>query len=261
MNSPPNITVNGVEITSDQINVEVQYHPAESLFGAQYEAAHSLVVRELLIQRAVHLGLCEYDEAVKSPDDIFDTLFEAEIKTPEADEETCLRYYENNKNKFNTSPLFEASHILYLAHKDDESARQTALGKSQDALARIIKNPNSFSVIAKAESACSSAKNSGHLEQITKGQTTPAFEFALFGMKEGEMSKEPVASEFGYHLIKVHKRLEGKELPFEAVHEWIADYFSRQSWQRAFSQYLQLLAGQAEIIGFDIKAVDTPLVQ
>jgi hypothetical protein len=43
------------------------------------------------------------------------------------------------------------------------------------------------------------------LGQISKGQTMPAFETALFAMREGDMSQEPVASEVGYHIIKVHE--------------------------------------------------------
>lgn len=261
MITAPGITVNGIKITPEQINSEVQHHPAESLFSAKYEAMRSLVVRELLIQRAVDLKLCDHDEAVKNPDAILETLFEKEIETPEADEKTCRHFYKNNKNRFFTSPLFEAAHILYPAMPADENARETALEKAENALTRIQKKPEDFEAIAKTESACSSAKTNGHLGQITKGQTTPAFEAALFDMQEGEISAAPLASEFGYHLIKVYKRLEGKQLPFDAVKDWIADDLRRQSWQRAFSQYVQLLAGQAEISGFKLKQTDSPLVQ
>ena len=262
--SVSSVAVNGVAITPEQINAEVQYHPAENLQTAKYQAVQSLVIRELLIQRAVALGLCEYDEATKSvetTDNILEILFDAEIKTPDADAETCKHFYENNKKQFYTSPLFEASHILYLAPEDDADAQKLALQKAEHALAEIIKNPSGFSAIAKAESACSSSKNGGRLEQITKGQTTQAFEKALFNMQEGDISKQPVASPFGYHLIKVDKRLDGKQLPFEAVHETIEEHLEHQSWQRAFSQYLQLLAGQAKISGFHLKAADSPLVQ
>lgn len=261
MVAAPGITVNGVKITPEQINAEVQYHPAESLFSAKYEAMQALVVRELLIQRAADLGLCDHDEAAKNPDEVLEILFEKEITVPEADEETCGRFYEKNKDRFFTSPLFEAAHILYPALPGDDKTRKSALKKAQKALERITKNPEHFETIAKTESACSSAKMSGHLGQITKGQTTPAFEAALLDMQEGSVSTKPLASEFGYHLIKVHKRIEGHQLPFEAVHEWIADYLRRQSWQRAFSQYVQLLAGQAKISGFQLKQADTPLVQ
>ena len=261
MITAPGITVNGVKITPEQINSEVQYHPAESLFSAKYEAMQALVVRELLIQRAVDLELCNHDEAVKNPDQILETLFEKEIETPEADEQTCRHIYESKTAQFFTSPLFEAAHILYLAAPSDEAARAEAEEKAQKALARIQKNPEHFEAIAKAESACSSAKTNGHLGQITKGQTTPVFEAALFSMHDGDISTEPLASEFGYHVIKVYKRLDGKQLPFEAVKDQIADDLRRQSWQRAFSQYVQLLAGRAKISGFKLKQADTPLVQ
>ena len=219
MISAPGITVNGIKITPEQINAEVQYHPAESLFSAKYEAMQALVVRELLIQRAADLGLCKHDVAVRNPDDILETLFEQEINVPQADLQTCERFYKSNKKQFYTSPLFEAAHILYPAPPDDESARDMALKKAQKTLKRIEQKPDQFESIAQAESACSSAKMGGHLGQITKGQTTPAFEFALLGMKEGDVSKEPLASEFGYHIIKVYKRIEGDQLPFEAVQD------------------------------------------
>ena len=95
----PGIEVNGVKITSDEINAEVQYHPAESLFSAKYEAMRALVIRELLLQRASELGLCQRDEAIKNPDPIIETLLSQEINIPEADQETCRRYYENNKSE------------------------------------------------------------------------------------------------------------------------------------------------------------------
>ncbi len=128
-------------------------------------------------------------------------------------------------------------------------------------MTRIQKNFDIFEKIAKSESACSSAKMGGRLGQVTKGQTTPVFEAALFDMQEGDISSEPLKSEFGYHIIRVDKRLEGKQLPFEAVHEDIADDLRRQSWQRAFSQYIQLLAGETKISGFQLKQSDTSLVQ
>lgn len=261
MITAPGITVNGIKITSEKINDEVQHHPAESLSDAKYEAMQALVVKELLIQRAADLGLCNHEEAVKNPDEVLEALFDKEIEVPEANEETCRRFYEQNKERFFTSPLFEVAHILYPAVPSDGTERELAMEKAQRALECISKKPDSFESIAKEESACSSAKMGGHLGQITKGQTTPAFEAALLGMQDGDISAQPLASEFGYHLIKVYKRVEGKQLPFEAVNEWVADYLQQQSWQLSFSQYVQLLAGQAEVSGFQLKQVGTPLVQ
>ena len=261
MSFAPGITVNGIKITSDQINVEVQYHPAKALPEAKYEAMQALVIRELLIQKAASLGFCAREEAVKNPDQIIDDLLGSEISVPDPDEQTCRRYYENNKKRFYTSPLFEVSHILYLAPPEDDDARAKAKTKAESALVRIKSQPKLFDEIAKQESGCSSAKEGGRLGQISKSQTLPAFESVLMSMKEGEMSAEPVATEVGYHIIKVHERAEGKQLPFESVKDWIADFLKSQSWQRAFSQYVQILAGEAKISGFRLKQADTPLVQ
>lgn len=257
----PGIEVNGIKISPDEINAEVQYHPAESLFSAKYEAMKALVIREILIQRAAELGLCKRNEAVKKPDEIIEALLEQEITAPKADEEICLRYYENNKSKFFTSPLFEVSHILYLAPPEDEEARKEAKFKADTALAKIKKAPDLFASIAREESGCSSAKDGGMLGQISKGQTMPAFETALFQMREGDISEEPVASEVGYHIIKVHEYAEGAQLPYESVAEWIKNDLEQKSWNKAFQQYVQLLAGRSKISGFRFEGVKSPLVQ
>lgn len=255
----PGVSVNGIKITPEQINAEVQYHPARTLPEARYEAMQALVIRELLIQQAVRMGLCE--KAPENPDDVIDKLLAREISVPEPSREECERYYNNNKARFHTAPLFEVSHILYPAPPGDEAARCLAKEKAAFALGHIGRDPSSFAAIARSESACPSAREGGHLGQIGRGQTVPAFEAALQSMREGDISAEPVATEVGYHIIRVHKRAEGREIPFDAVAEWIAGFLKQQSWQRAFNQYVQILAGKAEISGFRLKGSDTPLVQ
>ncbi len=261
-NSPSiDIIVNGVQITTDEIGAELQYHPAENLLGAKHEATQALIVRELLLQKAAELGLSSHGEAIKNPDEIIDILLEKEITIPEADEATCERYYQNNKDKFMTSPLFDVSHILYLAPPSSDTAREQAEEKAAETIAKLKKDPALFEAIAKKESACSSAAQSGHLGQISKGQTMPAFETALFKMQEGELSKTPVATEVGFHIIRANNRADGAQLPFETVSQWIGDYLTEQSWQKAFQQYVQVLAGNADIKGFDFIGADSPLIQ
>jgi len=258
----PGIEVNGIKITPDEINAEVQYHPASSLVEAKVEAMQALVIRELLLQRAAELGLCDRDEAIKNPDSVIDDLLDREVITPEPDEEICARYYENNKKKFITSPLFDVAHILYLAPPENANLRAVAKKKAKETIEALQKNPESFEDFARLHSACSSAKEGGRLGQISKGQTMPGFETALFTMKEGEISQEPVETEVGYHVIKVFRRAEGNQLPFDAVREWIKNSLQSESYNRAFCQYIQLLAGRAKISGFRLMGeASTPLVQ
>lgn len=261
MIAAPGITVNGVRISIEQINAEVQYHPAKNLPEAKYEAMQALVIRELLIQEAVRKGICAANDAGSSADEAIDRLLEEELKIPEPTSEECERYYRNNEDKFMSAPLFEVSHILYIAPPDDDEARAEARKKAERSLERIKASPAVFAEIARAESACPSGKLGGTLGQIGKGQTMPAFEAALMQMREGELSAEPVPTEVGFHIIQVQRRIDGALLPFDTVAEWISGFLKQQSWRRAFSQYIQILVGRAEISGFRMKGCDTPLVQ
>lgn len=255
------ITVNGREITTKQINEELQYHPASSFAEARESAARALVVRELLLQEALHKGLLKERYAVADEQSAIDALLESEVRVPAPDLESCKTYYKNNKHRFVMSPLFEVSHILFAASLKNEEARRQAESKAGDILSVLQKEPHRFEELARQHSGCSSAKDGGRLGQISKGQTAPEFEEALLKLQKDEISQEPVATIYGYHLVKVHERIEGKELPFEAVHDWIADYLKQSVWQRAVSQYISLLGGKADIKGFHLKAAQTPLVQ
>ncbi len=252
----PGITVNDVKITAEEIDAEVQYHPAESLVEAKHGAMQALVIRELLLQRAAELDLVDKDE-----DEAIDKLLDKEIIVPEPDTETCKRYYDSNLKLFYTSPLFQVSHILYLAPKEDTEALANAKVKAEKSLELIKLKPELFEHIAKEESGCSSAKDGGRLGQISKDQTMPEFEAALMKMQAGELSNEPVETDVGFHIIKVDERADGQQLPYDSVADNIIEFLKTKSWTTAFNQYIQLLAGNAKISGFRLKQADSPLVQ
>ncbi len=261
MTIPPHITVNGVTIAPQNIMQETQHHPAESLFSAQYYATRALIIRELLIQRAQHLYLCQADFDKADENDIIESLIDQEVSFPEADDTICHQYYRNNPKRFMTSPLFEVSHILYLAPADNKLAQDMALMKAKIALKKIKQKPVLFPSIAKQESACSSAKEGGRIGQISQGQTLPEFEKALFKMRAGDISKTPVLTSVGYHIIKVDEWAEGHALAYAQVGEWIKDYLERKNQQKALQQYIRILAGQADIRGFTFESATSPLVQ
>jgi len=97
------IYVNDFEITEAEIGQEMQYHPAPTQEQARKLAAQSLVVRQLLLQRAASNGLCEDTASITPGDqeeDIIDQLLQRDVDVPEADEETCQRFYDNHPTSF-----------------------------------------------------------------------------------------------------------------------------------------------------------------
>lgn len=248
------IRVNDVEIGTAKIAEEMQYHPAHSSEAAQGAAAEALVVRELLRQEARAQGYGDGDGAIED-------LLEAAVTTPEPDEASCRRYYENNRKRFRSPDLVEAQHILIAAPPDEAEERAAAKAKAEGLARRLAADPSGFAALAREHSNCPSKENGGHLGQIGRGSLVPELETYIFAMKPGEICPVPVPSRYGWHVVRVLERADGRELPFESARETIADYLTEASWRRAVSQYIALLAGRAAIEGITLRAAHTPLAQ
>lgn len=260
------VAVNGVEIPELDILAEAQNHPAANPGQAVQAAARALVIRELLLQQAKTLGICASPETVAEgseteEDAAIRELIEAEVEVPLASQEECLRYYQNNKARFSSEPIYEARHILFSAGSEQKTARSIAKTRAMEVIKVLGDKPESFADLAREYSACPSKEQGGNLGQLTKGSTVPEFEAALQSLQEGQITSEPVDSKFGYHVIALNRKIEGSILPFEHVEETIRAWLEAASWSRAVSQYIGILVGASEIRGVNLAGTDSPLVQ
>ncbi len=261
------VSVDGVEIPEHAILSEAQNHPAENPGAALRAAARALAVRQLLLNRAGELGLAP--EPVRDDEGRLETaedaairaVIEAEVSAPQASEEECRRFYDNNRQRFTSEPLWEAWHILVSADPADASARKAARVSAELLITLIHEDPASFASIAGEYSACPSARQGGNLGQLTKGSTVAEFEEALQRLSEGELTATPVETRYGFHIIRLDRRIDGRELPFEVVVDRIAGWLEAATWSKAVSQYIALLAADAVITGVDLIGTDIPLVQ
>jgi peptidyl-prolyl cis-trans isomerase C len=177
------------------------------------------------------------------------TVVEQEVTIPEPDQEACRRYYEQNRKVFRSPAIYEAAHILFAARRDDVEAFARAEEAASAALDVLKGNPESFADLAKVHSACPSAAQGGNLGQLTRGDTTPEFEAALMVLPVGAISSEPVATRYGLHIIRLKRRIDERQLPFELVADRIADYLRESVMRRATAQYIARLVSRANITG------------
>ena len=255
------ISVNGQPIAEAQILAEMQYHPAPTRDEAFSAAAQALVVRELLLQRAAAAGIAWIADDPNSEESAIDDLLRRELKLPVPDASACRRYYDNNRNKFRSQDLFEASHILYLAPRDDGDARARARLNAEQALRLLTIEPDRFAEMAKAESRCASAGEGGRLGQVAAGDTAPEIDTFLQNLEDGQLCPVPIETDYGVHLLQLHRRIPGKAFAFEDVATDIERTLQATAWRRAVSGYVALLAGCAAVEGIDIRSADSPLVQ
>ena len=262
---PRTVSVNGVPITRAAIAQEIQNHPASKPTDAWLAAARALAVRELLLQEARRLGVTPVSiEDAKgrreTPEEAsIRLLVEAEVKTPEADDAVCQRYYETNVQRFRSSDLYEVRHILLPAAPADESARTESRRRATAILAKLKLDLSAFGNLAATTSACPSGKVGGNLGQIGAGQTVPEFESALDRISEGGVAL--VETRYGIHIVALDRRINGRTLPFELVRERIAGWLNEKVRRQAIRQYITILAGKAEIVGIELVSATTPLVQ
>ncbi len=127
----PDIQVNGRTIMASAIDAEMQYHPAGSRREAMNQAVESLIIAEIVRQRARSMGLtiCDDDDAQDAA--IIESMLEQEFSVPEITELECRRYYESNRKAFCTSPLVEARHILLASDPMDIDDRANTLDQAQ----------------------------------------------------------------------------------------------------------------------------------
>ena len=125
----------------------------------------------------------------------------------------------------------------------------------------LKEHPDRFAEIAKSESRCSSSGEGGRLGQVAAGETAPEIDTFLHALENDQMCPVPVETEYGVHVLKLHRRIEGRQFAFEDVEAQIARDLNAATWRRAVGGYIALLAAGAEVQGFDIKKATSPLVQ
>jgi peptidyl-prolyl cis-trans isomerase C len=256
------ISVNAVEISARDINIESANYEGGTILERQNQAAIALVIRELLLQRAAELELPASGENVDNVDEdaLIDQLLARELAVPEPDDASCQRYYDSHRDTFRSPDLFEVSHILIAADPRDEDARAVAREQASVAIQRLAHDPERFAELAASMSHCPSKATGGSLGQIGKGQTVPEFEDVLFRMQPGEISRSPVETRYGFHVIHLRRRIDGLQLDFTVVREQIAHYLRKSVHHVALRQYLRILADRADISGIDLMGCATSQV-
>jgi peptidyl-prolyl cis-trans isomerase C len=86
-----------------------------------------------------------------------------------------------------------------------------------EALIKKIKGGAKFEDVAKAESTDNSKTNGGDLGWFTTNHMVKPFGDAVKALKKGEMTQEPVQTQYGWHIIKLEDTRDVTPPPFDQV--------------------------------------------
>ncbi len=175
-----------------------------------------------LQQRALHSEVIENEVAGKITDEDIRKRYDAEIAdTPPTNE-------------------VHARHILV---KTKEEA---------DAIVKQLDGGAKFEDIAKEKSSDpGSGAQGGDLGWFGAGQMVPEFEKAAFALEVGSYTKEPVQSQFGWHIIKLEDKRAKQPPAFDEVKEQFRSLVLREKYFALVKQLRE--AGKVDVTDPDLK--------
>ncbi|HEX7750674.1 MAG TPA: peptidylprolyl isomerase [Bordetella sp.] len=252
------VSVDGIVIGAEAILQEAEHHADET--DPRAAASRALVVRELLRQRAQKEGLLA--PQAQLDDQALDALLERELKVPSPTREDCERYYAGHPRQLRRNDIVYASHILFALV--ERTPLVPLRQRAEETLRRALDAPETFEALAREFSNCPSAAVGGSLGQLLRGDSVPEFERALFDDDATGILPRLVATRFGFHIVRIERRVAGQVLAFDEVQADIAAFLDQQVRQKAMRQFVQVLAAGARIEGLPPDSfgnANGPLVQ
>lgn len=172
---------------------QTQQLPVQQLFPL----ARDQVVNASVINKQVQGVNLDSDPMVKkqlaaAKDQIVKGVYVQKQVDKAMTDERIKAAYDSYVENFPEIPEVKTRHILV----EDEA-------KAKD-LIKQLKDGADFAELAKEHSTDATKENGGELGYISKqDQVIPAFIEKAFELKPGEMTQEPLKTEFGYHIIEV----------------------------------------------------------
>ena len=155
------------------------------------------------------------------------------------------KQYRNYLKQNPPTEQIHARHILLKTQTDAKNAiGQIAAGKKFEAAAREY-------------STGPSAANGGDLGFFKRTDMVKAFSDAAFAMREGDVSKTPVKTRFGWHVIQVVARKIEKAPSFEQIKPQLM----RSAGRNVAVEIMEKLVDQAQVERFTFEGKPLPPVQ
>ena len=242
-------TVNGKAINKSDVNtiLKAQHMSFDKLSKAQQkQILNKLIERELLVDIASKAGVEKDPEYIKKLNNYKKDLaikvwMDKIYKRTLISDSEANKYYQDHKEQFVTPAKVHARHILVKTEKEAKNIIAQLSKLKGDALKK------KFIELAKEKSTGPSGRNGGDLGYFGKGQMVKPFSDAVFAMKKGEVSKEPVKTQFGYHIIYLEDKKPAGVASFEDVKNRIIARMRQEQFSKTIKNTIENQKKSAKI--------------
>ena len=250
LNATVYATVNGEDVNDQDIAVLMR-----AMQGAKFEElpadakqkiVEQAVERKLLTTEATKSGVekdKEYAEALKriKADLALEVWMKKIYDAVKVDAKDVKDYYDKNADKFMQPATVKARHVLV---KTEQEAKDVI--KELDGLSGQKLN-DKFVELATTKSTGPSGQGGGELGWFAANQMVKPFSDAAFALKKGEITKTPVQTQFGFHVILVEDTKPADNATFEAVKPQIENGLKMEKFRIQVADKAQTLRKNAKV--------------
>ncbi len=190
---------------------------------------------------------------------MMDALFQKVTKNVKVSEDDMKKYFDENKDKFKEPEKVKARHILI---RFDTPNSQDKVNRTEEQAKKLAEDISAqlndgadFATLAKEKSEDPGSKNEGGLlkdqsnsDYFASGVMVKEFDDAVFALKVGQMTKKPVKTQYGFHIIKLEDKKPAKTLTYEEAKKQISTDLPNSKKQEFFNKYVEDLKKKAEIV-------------
>jgi len=128
----------------------------------------------------------------------------------------------------------------------DEKTAQALIDEMKDLKGDALKTK--FIELAKSKSTGPSGPKGGDLGSFTKGQMVPEFSKAVWALNVGDITKVPVKTQFGYHVIYLEDKKPASSVPYEQVKDKIVASLKQKQFATKVAEVAKELKNKAKIV-------------
>jgi len=252
------VTVNGSAITQEDVDSALMNAtqgrfnqvPAEKQAEFRQQVLKQLIGTELVYGDAKKTGVLNSkefkDEYTKVQERIKKQLAiqvwqKQQLDKVKVSDKELKNYYSKNKDEFNEKESVHARHILV---KTEDEAKKIIL-ELKSLSGNALKSK--FIELAKSKSTGPSGPKGGDLGYFAQGQMVPAFNEKVFKMKVGTVTKAPVKTQFGFHVIYLEDKKEPTVRKFDEVKTVIDQRLKMEKFKTVMKVKMEALQKQATI--------------
>lgn len=157
--------------------------------------------------------------------------------------------YEREKEQYRLPERAEVREIVVTIPEGASGLVAVEKKGMADELAEQARKGSDFAQLAAQFSDAVTKADGGLLGEIKKGELIAELDTAIFSANQGDIVG-PIKTPFGYHIIKIEKRMEAEIPGFEAVKEQLRKDASEETFQRDYKAYVENLRKEAYIQTF-----------